>query len=85
MYIVYDYFRSLRLIYASDEDDEQSAVPANPNTNWNNDALGYFYRGAAYAEQGKKAEAISDFEQCIALSHETAVIQAANYMLQTLR
>lgn len=50
-----------------------------------NDAEAYCFRGAAYALQGKKAGAITDLETCKALSDDPAVIQAANYMLQTLR
>jgi len=49
------------------------------------DAEAYLMRGIAYSTQGKKAEAISDFEQCIALSHDPAVIQPANWWLATLR
>jgi hypothetical protein len=45
---VYDYFNTLSEILTSDANT--SAAPANPNSNFNNGALGYF---AAYATSKK--------------------------------
>jgi len=39
---VYDYFFTLVNVDATGESSGQDAVPANPNTNWDNEALGYF-------------------------------------------
>ena len=36
--VVYDYYTELLTIAGS----QASAAPANPESNWNNDALGYF-------------------------------------------
>ena len=41
-YVVFDYFETLLNVIASSDGGESNAVPANPNTNWDNDALGYF-------------------------------------------
>jgi hypothetical protein len=39
---VYDYFRTMAAVVASEEGGEDPVAPANPLTNWNHDALGYF-------------------------------------------
>jgi tetratricopeptide (TPR) repeat protein len=45
----------------------------------------YCNRGYCYTQQGEKAEAISDLEKCIAVSHDPGLIEATNDMLQDLR
>lgn len=41
--VVYDYFRTLVSVVAYEEGNENDPLaPANPLSNWNNDALGYF-------------------------------------------
>jgi hypothetical protein len=40
---VYDYFRTLATVAASEDgNDDEPIAPANPITNWSNEALGYF-------------------------------------------
>lgn len=41
---VYDYFSTLVnvIAYSGSDEEQYGGVPANPNTNWDNDALGYF-------------------------------------------
>jgi hypothetical protein len=39
---VYDYFYSLYSVVAGTDGSEPQLAPANPNSNWSNDALGYF-------------------------------------------
>lgn len=40
--VVFDYFETLQNVIASSDGGNSDGVPANPNTNWDNDALGYF-------------------------------------------
>jgi hypothetical protein len=39
---VYDYFKTLTDVVASQNGEEMRLAPANPNSNWSNNALGYF-------------------------------------------
>jgi hypothetical protein len=47
---VYDYFYSLYSVVAGTDGSEPQLAPANPNTNWSNDALGYFGAFAVSAD-----------------------------------
>jgi hypothetical protein len=40
--VAYDYFRTLVSVVASENGEDDPIAPANPITNWNNEALGYF-------------------------------------------
>jgi hypothetical protein len=40
--VVFDYFSTLVNVVATEEGGNTQGVPANPNNNWDNDALGYF-------------------------------------------
>jgi hypothetical protein len=39
---VYNYFLTLANVVAIQDGSQTQLTPANPNTNWSNDALGYF-------------------------------------------
>jgi hypothetical protein len=48
--VAYDYFRTLVSVVASEEGQDDPIAPANPLTNWNNEALGYFGAFSVNAE-----------------------------------
>ncbi|MEE9399447.1 MAG: tetratricopeptide repeat protein [Dehalococcoidales bacterium] len=59
--------------------DANKAIGLDPNV-----AITYFNRGRAYKEQGKKAEAIADFEKFITLTNNPRWIEMARKEIEEL-
>jgi len=65
--------------YFAQYEDYDEAIRQNPEN-----AEAYYKRGIAYKVQGKKAEAIADFEKFISLTDDQQLIQRAKQLLDEL-